>query len=49
MLAISLLLEQNIDFSDALIAAEMIEEGVTEILSYDRDFDRISQIERVTP
>jgi len=37
----------NIDFSDALIAAEMLHGGYTEIYSYDRDFDRVTGVGRV--
>ncbi len=38
-----------LDFEDALAAAHMEQRGVTEILSYDRDFDRLSGLERVEP
>lgn len=42
-------LRANADFSarDALHVAVMQRRGVTRILSYDRDFDRIATIERV--
>lgn len=39
----------NIDFSDALITAEMISEGYQELYSYDKDFNRVSQIKRLEP
>ena len=38
-----------LDFADALGAAHMEARGITEILSYDRDFDRLPGIERVEP
>jgi predicted nucleic acid-binding protein len=47
--ALGLFAEKNIDFSDALIAAEMLTSGYTEIYSYDRDFDNVLEIERVEP
>lgn len=48
-LALALFVEKHIDFSDALVAAEMSLDGRREIYSYDRDFDRIAEITRVTP
>jgi len=47
--ALALFAEKNIDFSDAFIAAEMPARGYTEIYSYDRDFDKMPEIERVEP
>jgi len=47
--ALHLFADRNIDFSDALIAAEMLQTGQAEIYSYDRDFDRITGIRRVEP
>jgi len=47
--AIHLYAEHRIDFSDALIAAEMLHGGYVEIYSYDRDFDRVIGVERVEP
>lgn len=47
--ALVLFAEKNIDFSDALIAAEMLARGYTEIYSYDRDFDKVLEVERVEP
>lgn len=37
------------DFEDALAVAHMEHAGVTEIVSYDRDFDRVPGVERVEP
>jgi predicted nucleic acid-binding protein len=41
--------EQNIDFSDALVAAEMQAAGYQEIYSYDGDFDRVAGLTRIEP
>ena len=38
-----------LDFEDALAAAHMERNGVTEIVSYDRDFDRVAGLQRVEP
>ena len=38
-----------LDFEDALSAAYMEKQGLTEILSYDTDFDRVSGIVRQEP
>lgn len=37
------------DFEDALSVAHMEQAGVTEIVSYDRDFDRFPGVRRVEP
>ncbi|MFN3761729.1 MAG: PIN domain-containing protein [Anaerolineae bacterium] len=47
--ALDIFTECNVDFSDALIAAEMLWTGQEEIYSYDRDFDRISGLRRLEP
>jgi predicted nucleic acid-binding protein len=47
--ALRLFANLDIDYSDALIAAEMLQSGREEIYSYDRDFDRISSVRRVEP
>ena len=38
-----------LDFADALGVAHMEARGITEILSYDRDFDRLPEVARVEP
>ena len=38
-----------LDFEDALAASHMEQRGVTEILSYDKDFDRVAGLQRVEP
>lgn len=39
----------RLDFPDALCATRMRALGITEIVSYDRDFDRVEGIVRVEP
>lgn len=38
-----------LDFEDALCVAHMEDQGVNELYSYDRDFDRIAAVRRVEP
>ena len=38
-----------LDFEDALAIAHMQRQGIGEIVSYDRDFDRIAEVERIEP
>lgn len=39
----------RLDFEDALIVAHMERQGLHELISYDRDFDRIPGIVRIEP
>ena len=39
----------SLDFEDALAVAHMERQGITEIVSYDRDFDRVVQVQRTEP
>ena len=39
----------QLDFEDAIAVAYMERIGLTQIVSYDRDFDRIEDIERIEP
>jgi len=41
--------QPSLDFEDALSVAYMENEGITELYSYDRGFDRISGITRIEP
>jgi uncharacterized protein len=41
--------EHNIDFTDAYNAALMWKEGLTNIYSYDRHYDRMTFVQRVEP
>ena len=38
-----------LDFADALGVAHMAARGIAEIVSYDRDFDRLPEVARVEP
>ena len=38
-----------LDFEDALAVSHMEQQGLTEMLSYDRDFDRVSGVVRKEP
>ena len=38
-----------LDFEDALAAAHLENQGLAEIISYDRDFDRIPGLQRIEP
>ncbi len=38
-----------LDFEDALAVAHMEQRGVTEIVSYDKDFDLVAGLQRVEP
>ena len=39
----------SVDFEDALAAAHMGQRRITEIVSYDRDFDHVAGVRRVEP
>jgi predicted nucleic-acid-binding protein len=41
--------EKNIDFTDALLCARMLEAGETEVYSFDRHVDRVPGIRRLAP
>ena len=47
--ALDLYAIHSIDYEDALIAAHMERQGITEIFSYDLDFDRIEGVSRLEP
>ena len=47
--ALELYEEQPVDFEDALAVAHMEQQGIEAIISYDRDFDRFSQVTRIEP
>ncbi|NPV81637.1 MAG: PIN domain-containing protein [Firmicutes bacterium] len=48
-LALRLYVRHNIDWTDAFVAAQVILQKVGTIYSYDRDFDRIPELERLEP
>ena len=39
----------SLDFEDALAVAHMEQRRITEIVSYDRDFDRVAGLRRIEP
>ena len=41
--------EKRVDFVDAYSAVAMQRAGITQVYSYDRDFDRIEGVDRITP
>jgi predicted nucleic acid-binding protein len=47
--AFDIYVEFNISFGDAYDVALMEQRGVTEIVSFDRDFDRVAGITRIEP
>jgi uncharacterized protein len=47
--ALAIYSSKNIDWTDAFIAAHMIENEQPEIYSYDHDFDRLPEITRIEP
>lgn len=47
--ALELYVRHNVDFEDCLTAAHMERQNITDIYSYDKDFDAISGIERLEP
>lgn len=47
--ALQLYVEKNIDWTDAVVAAQMIACKLSEIYSYDRDFEKVEGITRVEP
>lgn len=47
--ALRLYAEKNLDWTDAFVAAHMLVTGQGRIYSYDRDFDRVTGIQRLEP
>jgi predicted nucleic acid-binding protein len=47
--ALDVYVEYNISFGDAYYVTLMEQRGVTEIVSFDRDFDRVPGITRIEP
>ncbi len=47
--ALALFERENIDFEDCVSVARMADEGITQMYSYDRDFDRFEHIVRLEP
>jgi predicted nucleic acid-binding protein len=40
---------RGLDFEDALAVAHMEQQGITELYSYDEDFDQVAGIRRLEP
>lgn len=40
---------KNVDFVDALVAARMLKQGVVQIFGFDECFDRIPDIQQMSP
>jgi predicted nucleic acid-binding protein len=47
--ALDLYVDLNISYGDALTAVEMAGRGLSEVVSFDRDFDRVPWLRRVEP
>lgn len=47
--ALALYHEQNLDFADALVATVARRKGPPVVYSFDRDFDRVAGLTRLTP
>ncbi len=47
--ALEIYADDNIDWTDAFISAQMLSAGQEEIYSYDRDFDRVKGLARLSP
>jgi len=49
LLALSLYVRHNIDWTDAFVAAQLLAQRSPILYSYDRDFDRVSGLRRIEP
>jgi uncharacterized protein len=47
--ALDYYVEQNISYADAYNAAWMQGEGIAEVYSWDREFDRVAGLTRIEP
>src|SRR5439155_7516240 len=47
--ALVLMGEKNVDFTEALVCARMLDDGETEIYSFDKELDRVEGIRRLEP
>jgi predicted nucleic acid-binding protein len=47
--ALTLFGSTNVDFGDAMLVASMETDRVTDLYSFDRDFDRFPQVNRIEP
>ena len=49
LLALALYADINVDFADALVSVHMARNGVPDIVTYDKHFDRLPGVQRVSP
>ncbi len=49
LLALTLFADKNVDFADALVSVHMNQNDVRGIFTFDRDFDRLPGVKRLTP
>ena len=49
LLALTLYADLNVDFADALLSVRMFKEGVPDLITYDKHFDRLPGVRRVSP
>jgi len=49
LLALTLFADQNVDFADALVSMHVNRDGVSGIFTFDRHFDRLPGVKRLTP
>lgn len=47
--ALDIYVDQGIDWSDAFVASQLADRGITEIYSFDKHFDRVDGVTRVEP
>ena len=47
--ALSVYAANNVDFADALLASRMAQRGISDVFSFDRDFDRLPYVVRHDP
>ena len=47
--ALTLYERKNIDFVDAMIAVKMMRDGILDVYSFDKHFDRLESIKRLSP
>jgi len=49
LLALTLYADLNVDFADALLSVRMFKDGVPDLITYDKHFDRLPGVQRVSP
>ena len=46
---INLMNDYKLDFDDALIVSVMLSNNIKELISFDKDFDKVKEIKRMEP